>query len=160
MEEWRPIEGFAGRYMVSSEGRVARILKCRITPNGYRYACLSEKWKSKLIMVHQLVATAFLGPCPGTTREIYVHHRDSDKTHNVPENLEYVTPKENTRKAFEDGLIGTREDHHSAKLTWEQVDKIREIAKDGRTQREIGEMFGVSQQTVWGILKGKTWRRE
>lgn len=156
-EEWRPIEGFGDRYMVSSEGRVARIMKCRITPNGYRYACLSENWKSKLILVHQLVAAAFLGPALGR----WIHHRNNIKTANNVDNLEYVTPKENTRRAFEDGLIGIRDKHHAAKLTWPQVREIRALCRVGSlSQREIGERYGVSQGTVGDIHRGKIWQEE
>ena len=155
-EKWKPIEGFADRYMVSSRGRVARILKCRVTPNGYRYACLSENWKSKLILVHQLVAKAFIG-VPSTG--LWIHHRDNDKMNNTAENLEYVTPKENTRNAFRDGLIGIRENHHSAKLTWKQVERIRELCSVGtKTQKEIGAMFGVSASTVGDIYRMKIWK--
>ena len=156
-EEWRPVPGFGGHYIVSSQGRVARIMKCRVTTNGYRYAALSNRCKQKLFMVHQLVAQAFIGPA----RRLWIHHRDNNKTNNVLENLEYVTPKENTRRAFQDGLIGIRENHHSAKLTWDQVRLIRELCASGKhSQKAIAQKFMVSTGTVGDIHRKKIWREQ
>lgn len=154
-EEWKSIPGHGENYIVSSHGRVARLMKCRITPNGYRYACLSDKWKASLHLVHRLVAEAFLGP----SLKRLVHHRDNVKTHNHASNLQYATHKENTRKAFTDGLIGIREDHHSAKLTWEQVRDIRRLCLGKkRSQQSIAQEFCVSQTTISHIYLNKQWK--
>lgn len=156
-EEWRMVDGFGGRYMVSSTGRVARILKGHTNANGYQQVALSERCKTILIGVHQLVARAFIGPANG----LWVHHRDDVKAHNYLSNLEYVTPKENTRRAFANGLIGVGENHHFAKLTKENVREIRRLCALGEiSQREIGENFGVSQGVVSDIYCRRTWKQE
>lgn len=155
-EEWRPVDGHGGKYIVSSSGRVAKILKGRLSKNGYPTVCLSHAIKSKLVFVHQLVARAFHGPANG----MWVHHKDNDKTHNIPGNLEYVTPQENTLRAFDDGMNFLGENHFHAKLKVDQVREIRRLcAEKGMSQREIAEMFGVSGGTVSDIHIRRIWRR-
>ncbi len=157
-EEWKPVPGFAGRYIVSSHGRVAKLLKGYIGKTGYRVVALSaNRDECKLLGAHQIVMSAFDGPPKGR----YVHHKDNDKTHNKRENLEYVTPQENTLKAFEDGLNRRAESRGQAKLKWAQVRVIRSLLKDGKkSQAEIAKMFGVFQTTISHIKMGRTWRVE
>lgn len=46
-----------------------------------------------------------------------------------------------------------------AKLTWEQVEEIREIyARGGVTQAALGKRFGISQVMVGGIVRGTAWK--
>jgi hypothetical protein len=78
-EEWRLIEGFDGFYEVSNFGNVRclvyrgvkiikpiepRLLKRSDNGHGYLVVTLSRGGKSKAFMVHRLVITAFVGPCP------------------------------------------------------------------------------------------------
>lgn len=44
------------------------------------------------------------------------------------------------------------------KLTEDDVRQIKSLAKDGISQREIAERFGVHKSTVGGVLAGRTWR--
>ena len=45
-----------------------------------------------------------------------------------------------------------------AKLKTEEVEEIREMLESGVTQAEIGERFGVSPRTIYGIKVGETWK--
>lgn len=92
-----------------------------------------------------------------------INHKDGNGQHNSPANLEVVTTSQNvthsirvlgaTRKARQ----GT--DNAQAKLTEAQVAQIRHLASlKSMPQRKIGEMFGVDQQTVSNIHRGKTWK--
>lgn len=92
-ECWRPI----GDYLVSSHGRVAnergRILKPQ-EHKGYRRVYLRDK----KVRIHVLVAKAFIGdPDPNHV----VDHLDTDKSHNCPVNLEWVTHAENMRRHYQ-----------------------------------------------------------
>ena len=49
--------------------------------------------------VHRLVALAFLGSPPTPSHQ--VNHLDGDKTNNIPENLEWVTPRQNLLHAVD-----------------------------------------------------------
>ncbi len=110
MENWKQIEGYKPIYQVSNLGRIRsmcrstndngglfhrkeRLLKYGKTKNGYLLVYLySEDGKKNTIPVHQVVARAFV-PNPENKPEI--DHIDGDKTNNVPENLRWVTHKEN-----------------------------------------------------------------
>lgn len=48
-----------------------------------------------------------------------------------------------------------------AKLTWDQVDAIREKYATGEfTQRGLADEFGVSKRAVFNIVHRNTWRDE
>ena len=120
-----------GLYEVSNLGRVRRIKfingkynfdkikECKQTLNtwGYMTVNLSKNGKSNTKRVHRLVAIAFLGES-----NLQIDHIDGNKQNNCVENLEYVTPKENTQRAWKNGL---------AKNTKYQ----REVAKRVMTER-------------------------
>jgi HNH endonuclease/NUMOD4 motif len=110
MEVWRSVVGFAGIYEVSDQGNVAscdRIMKypsgrvCRykgklLSPGktGDRLTvvlCNSEGQRS--YYVHDLVLTAFVGPCPDGQEGC---HNDGNGTHNSLVNLRWDTRSENT----------------------------------------------------------------
>jgi len=64
-----------------------------------------------------------------------------------PSNCRFVTPKENTRNSRSTGL------------TMNDIISIRSIHENGNLyQREIGEMFGVSQSAISSIVKYKKWK--
>ena len=65
-EEWRQIEGYYGRYLVSNMGRIkslkhanARLLTTFPNNKGYYRVCLSQFGKSRHFLVSRLVAAAF-----------------------------------------------------------------------------------------------------
>lgn len=45
-----------------------------------------------------------------------------------------------------------------ARLTAADVVKIRALYADGMIMQHIAREFGVNSGTVWGIIRGKTWR--
>ncbi|MBK5355060.1 HNH endonuclease [Pseudomonas sp. TH41] len=94
----KPIKGFPG-YAVTIDGRVLSFKgrkprELRPADNkGYLLACLSMNAKTYGRLVHRLVAQAFI-PNPDGKPE--VNHKDSNRKNNRAENLEWMTPKENT----------------------------------------------------------------
>jgi hypothetical protein len=166
-EIWKPVVGYSGIYSVSNLGNVRRevgfgcpvqrILHPSIIGVGYPAVSLSSAKTSKPAKtksVHRLVAAAFIGPCPDG---LQVNHKNGKKPDNRPENLEYVTPRENTRHGFRNGLSRVKRGAESpgAKLTAFQVDWMRRIYRHGElTQEELAAPFGVSERTVWRHVKG------
>ena len=49
-------------------------------------------------------------------------------------------------------------DHPMAVHRAEKVQKVRELAAEGRSQHGIARALGMSQATVWNIIHGKQWR--
>lgn len=104
MEIWKDIEGFEGRYAVSSWGRV-KGLHGILTPyenhKGYLKVGLLRNGKRVKRRVHRLVAQAFI-PNPENKPEI--NHIDGNKKNNSFSNLEWVTGEENREHFYYLGL--------------------------------------------------------
>lgn len=123
MEKWKSIPGYEGIYEVSNEGRVRtsenkvtyserhgkrswkqRILKQKIGKDDCHRVTLYKDKKAKTLLVHRLVAIAFLDKPDGKD---YINHLDGNRNNNYLLNLEWCDHKENNNHAFDNGLIGT-----------------------------------------------------
>lgn len=110
-EQWKPVLGFEGRYMVSSIGRVKSLDFEMINPltptgvsvrkgkvlqpwleTGYLRTCIHIGGVQKYKYVHRLVAEAFLGTPEGC---FVVNHIDGNKDNNSIDNLEWCSQKDN-----------------------------------------------------------------
>lgn len=105
-EEWRQIEGYCGKYLVSNMGRIkslkhanARLLTAFPNNKGYYRVCLSRFGKARHFLVSRLVAAAFCendDPRNKTT----IDHIDGNKKNNKAENLSWCSLKENVWKEW------------------------------------------------------------
>ncbi len=100
-ERWLSVIDYEGLYLVSDLGRVrslprnttsGRILKQHADDVGRLDVKLSKNGVEKTRRVHQLVAEAFIGPCPPGQE---VRHLDDDPSNNCLANLAYGTSKQN-----------------------------------------------------------------
>jgi hypothetical protein len=85
----------------SHKGKKPRLLKPTMLENGYMILNLQPGGKSVMAYAHRVVALAKHKKQPG---KIEVNHIDGDKTNNSPDNLEWVTPSENTLHSVRTGL--------------------------------------------------------
>lgn len=103
-EEWKPVVSydnlFVDLYEVSSLGRVRRnfhdgyVRYITLKPDpyqGYTYCKLSNNKKVKCVLVHRLVAEAFI---PNPENKPTVDHRNQNKLDNSVSNLRWTTYKE------------------------------------------------------------------
>lgn len=108
MEElWKNIEGYEGRYQVSNMGRVKSIkprgkdievfMSCCPNAMGYPIVLLSKDGKKKTLLVHRLVAKAFI---PNPNEFNLINHKNEIKTDNRAENLEWCDAKYNTEYSY------------------------------------------------------------
>lgn len=99
----RIIEGYPN-YLISDTGVVTdslgKLRKQYIT-DGYAQVSLGVDGKYSLEYVHRLVAKAFI---PNPDNKPQVNHKDSNRTNNHVDNLEWVTNQENTIHGFTHGF--------------------------------------------------------
>lgn len=167
-EVWKPVIGWEGLYEVSNQGRVLRrfrfrengrgyrassdlernIMKGTINGNGYVQVGLKSGGPLKLARVHQLVATAFLS---NPQQLPVVDHLNGIKTDNRMENLEWVTPSENTKRAWEKntGKMGARR-----KVSSLDVRHIRTLKGNKKALLEISKTLKINVRTAMNISYG------
>ena len=117
-EIWKPIQDYEGYYEVSNFGNVRSveryvsnhtgqvllkscILKQGKNYKGYPIVYLSKEGRSKTILVHRLVAKAFV---INRNNKPQVNHIDGNKENNMVSNLEWVNNSENQLHAYKLGL--------------------------------------------------------
>lgn len=161
MENWKTIEGFSdysvsdlGRVRSSRPGRTARgredgILSVCVHNDGYCLVYMTNDCgKRKGRLISRLVAGAFLEN-PASLPE--VNHKDCDKSNNRLDNLEWVTAKQNSIHASENGRM------HN-KLSAGAVRLIRAMRSLGRFKlSELAEMFGTTDRNIHSICHKKSY---
>lgn len=163
-EEWRVIEKFPD-YEVSNYGRVRskdryrqyrhglRLVKgqpLKVRPNpkrgNYVYVSLCDKSKHYSCKVHRLVAEAFI---PNPELKPHVNHIDCDPQNNYVDNLEWVTPKENS-----DWLIACghqAEPNARALIATDPMTGIQYRFRSGKD----AERKGHTRSAIWRCLVGE-----
>jgi hypothetical protein len=175
-EIWLPIPEYKGIYEVSNMGRIrsldritvcsigrhmrfkGRILKARsVKPTGYLMVNLSKNNKNEDLLVHRLVAQAFI---PNPSKFPIVNHKDCDKSNSRANNLEWCTESENTLHALANNRRKTSKgaSRWNATLTDEIVKAIRERFLKGERQAQISRQFKISRQQVSRVVNNKAWK--
>lgn len=156
-KEWRRIENTP--YEVSDQGDVRhgrRILRggtAGAPGRKYQTVLLKNGNRQRTVYRHQIVAAAFIGPCPPGHE---INHKDHNRNNNAASNLEYVTSSGNKLAAVKNGYRGTR--RYNAVLDDEKVRLIRKLYADGWLVSEIARAIGVSLSCTYHVAHGETWK--
>lgn len=151
----KDIKGYEGEYAITSCGRVwsyksKKFLKPTIRKNGYAQVCLSKNSIQKNLLVHRLVAEAYLSNANNFTE---VNHKDEIKSHNWVGNLEWCTHQENIN-------YGTRTSRAVRKQmkkvicveTGEIFDGVNDAArKTGLSAGHISQVCNKKRNTTGGL---------
>jgi len=172
-EVWKPISGFANRYMVSNLGRVKslsfekrigktvykkpeKIMAINVCSNYYLFASLSINGVTKKMLVHRLVLSSFI---PNEHGKKYVCHIDDNPQNNKLENLFWGTPYENTQDMLKKARMRLGENRPQSKLKNEVVLEIKKkLLYSSLTEQEVADMYKTNRGTVSDIRTGKKWR--
>lgn len=163
MEIWKPIEGYNGRYEISSFGRIKSYAQDKIngkikngnkTFKGYLTIVLyNSNGEKETVPIHRLVAQAFI---PNPNNYPQVNHIDENKENNHVENLEWCDNSYNVN-------YGTRNQRaaKSNECCPTTSCKIYSIDINGKIEYydSIGEaerQTGLSHSNIVRTLKGRT----
>ena len=177
----KDIPGYEGRYAVTKDGRVwshpkqtsvgkngglrkdgGRWLTLRVDNRGkgyYRLTLIDAKGKRKPWLVHRLVAVTYLD---NPSNLSFVNHINGITTDNRDENLEWCDAKGNVVHAYGNGWIKMPNQsgiaNSQAKLTANDVRRVRNMAADGIGDTAISRLTGFNRSAVKDITKYRTWK--
>lgn len=167
--EWREVPGYPF-YEVSPEGEVRSwrtrgqrnkrrsepvLLKQATDRYGYRQVRLTPpEGGPKTWVVHRLVLFAFVGPPEEGTEGSHLNGVRSD---NRLVNLAWEDRRANSQRRWSHGTMLLGSGHPRSKLDEAQVARVRAMWKEGHTVACIREAFGVHENSIRGILTGRTW---
>lgn len=179
-EIWKDIKGYEGYYSVSNLGRVKSlgryrregvdrvwksnkiILKWGKNRKGYCHIVLCKEGKRRDVMVHRLVAGAFI---PNFENKSQVNHKDGNTQNNEVTNLEWATGCENLKHYYREletidakqlrvnkvigKTLGEKNFSWKGKIICLETGNIYSCAS------EVSKFFGISRGWVSGILNKK-----
>lgn len=154
MENWKKIfiDEKETNYSVSNLGNVrndnTKKLLSQRTQQGYKHVTLSIDKKQKSCRVHRLVAYAFID---NPDNKPYVNHIDCNRSNNNVNNLEWVTPSENSRKAVEEGRYLINNSHLRAVT---QYDLNGKKMRTFESATEAARQLKLQQSKITECCKG------
>lgn len=111
-EEWKEVPGLEGYCLASSLGRIVscgryvnssygsikwkepKLQVANCDKNGYCSVSISIQGKQKRVLVHRLIAKAFI---PNPENKSDIDHIDANRSNNLKSNLRWCTKSENNR---------------------------------------------------------------
>lgn len=167
----KPIPGFPD-YSITQDGKVwsksrrdrfnrpvlGKWLKPQNSKDGYLHVSLCKKGYKYIRRIHRLVLDTYIGfrPLGKVSRHLNGNPKD-----NRLENLVWGTQSENIKDSVKHKThVDNRgEKHGMSKLTDQEVRQIIYIHRTGvLSQRKIGKLFDVCNQTINFIVNQKTWQ--
>jgi HNH endonuclease/NUMOD4 motif-containing protein len=132
-----------------------RVLKRLFDTHGYVRVALCANGVGRWKLVHILVCEAFLGPCPDGKE---VNHKNGRREDAGLNNLEYISHSDNLRYAYRSPVLSPEQRPKRGKLNPVLARQIRELYREGKLPQMIGKEFGVSTETIYAIIKRRSWK--
>jgi hypothetical protein len=172
-EIWKDVIGYEGLYQVSDSGKVKslgriicrsngtfqkfkeRLLSIHISSNGYPSVGLSINGNSRMFNVHSLIAKSFIDK-NYIIKNLVVNHKDGIKLNSILSNLEVVSYSCNLTHAHKNRLnTNFAETHNFAKHSNEDINKIKELIRNGLGNTEISKYVNTTPRYIGEIRRGK-----
>lgn len=178
VDEWRDVVGYEGYYQISQLGKLRSldrsfntirhgnifinyrkgIMKTLSFNGNYLHAKLNKNGKTKMFLVHRLVAEAFI---ENKHNKPLVNHKDGNKLNNYAQNLEWVTAKENTQHAIKSlGIVKDGGKQKNCKIIKAknankslEFSSLREAERAGFVRESIKQVL----RGNWKQYKGFSW---
>lgn len=161
-EKFYDIKNYEG-YKITKSGKIYSLKTNRFLKFDYstEYPRVRLYNKAKqdfdTLLVHRLVAIQFI---PNPRNLPYINHKDCNKKNPSMYNLEWCTAQYNINYAYQHGQMGTEESNPNSKLTQEEVYNIYKLnEQDGKSYKEIANIYNISANTVSDIIRGKRWTK-
>lgn len=153
----KKIEGFED-YSVSVCGNIFNAEGRKIgsrNNRSYIQVVLYGRGKKLKMSAHRLVAQAFI---PNPEEKPYINHINGIKSDNRVENLEWVTPKENSVHAQSLGLAYfSGEDNKNSLLSNAEVEDICKLLEKGCSVVNVSRILNKDYHLVHSIKYRKNW---
>ena len=161
---WRTVQFHGNRH--GGPATMTRLVPTRAersfsAKDGYLRVMFHSNGRRRRVAAHRIVWMLHNSRMVPAGMEL--NHKNGDKQDNRADNLEVVTRSQNVTHAIR--VLGrTRksrpgEANPAAKVSGEQVAQIRQLwGGRAMSQREIGQMFGLTQSAVSAIVRQKSWQ--
>lgn len=162
-EIWADIDGYDGLYKVSNLGKIksiggksnhnSEIIMKQQEILGYMSVTLTKDSVQKMHKVHRLVANDFID---NPDSKPQVNHIDGNKRNNAVSNLEWVTPSENAKHAFEIGLKKSQSGKDNKRsIVIERTDNNGIVLDEYCGIREAERITGIPHGNISKCCRGK-----
>ena len=159
--EYREIKGFPG-YRVGDDGSVWSFktgkqwkkLRRHVGKHGYCRVTISPPITR--LLVHRLVLTAFVGPCPDGME--CRHFPDFDRSNCRLSNLQWGTRKQNIADKMTMGRQPRGETQGLSVLTEKIVSQLRAEHAAGIGIRTLARKYKLDRGTIHCAIKRRTWK--
>lgn len=161
---WRQAVGYEGLYEVNDDGEVRSVahitngvhvpskkLKPYMSDRYYRVK-LYKDGKPKMVMVHRLVAQAFIG---NPHKLPQVNHINGDRTDNSASNLEWCTASENQKHAIRTGLKDPEDTVKATRKKVLQLDMSGNVINEWRSLSDAARALGLQVSNISHCCKGR-----
>lgn len=117
----KDIIGYEGLYAVTEDGKVwghkrKQFLSIQVDQDGYLRVTLFKDGKGKKVLLHRLVANAFL---PNPNNFAQVHHKNGNRADASVENLQWVSGNKNLAYMYAEQL-----NKWGVYVDWSQIELI------------------------------------
>ena len=166
-EIWKNVEGYEGFYQVSNLGRIrsldryvngnhitcdfqfvkGKMLKLKNNRSGYPTVMLRKNGTFKTVLVHRLVAKAFI---PNPNNLPYINHKDENPTNSTVTNLEWCTPTYNLK--YSDVFERINSSKFRKVI---QFDMDMNEIRRWDSLKSAAESIGVAQQNISRCCRGR-----
>ena len=172
MYELKEIPGFED-YFIDNDGNVFSnklITKSKIKRNfkqlktkmfnGYKIIGLVKDGSRNSYFVHRLVALTFLGE--PSSPDLVVNHKDGNRLNNTPDNLEWITQRENMQHywtCLATDRLNKKEENRLKKLKLKEEKELNhkiiciETGEIFDSQVNAAERYGVSKMAISKAIK-------